>query len=214
MALVYGLIRLSNPEVRYIGMTTKSAELRFYQHYNTSLKPNNRPVYKWMSKYKDVTFVVLHDNLTTKEAQELERKEILARTNLLNCTIGGDGLVEASQEMRRKLSNMKKGKPLPQSMHDAARKANIGRKPSPEHLETLRRVNTGKVLSAETRAKISLATKGRIAHNKGQSASAEAKIKMSIGQLNRTKAECPYCLKQVDPGNANRWHFDKCKSKL
>lgn len=213
MALVYGLCRVSNPEIRYVGMTTKTVERRFYEHQNTALKPNARPVYKWMSKYEDVVYVILHDNLTIAQAQELERQEILARTNLLNCTIGGEGLVNASHEYRRKISKAKKGKPLPQSMHDAARKANTGRRLSPEHLEILRRVNTGKVLSAETRAKISMATKGRIAHNKGKGASAEAKAKMSVGQLNRTKIECPYCLKTVDPGNANRWHFDKCKSK-
>jgi hypothetical protein len=213
MALVYGLCRLSNPAVRYVGMTTKTIERRFYEHQNTALKPNARPVYKWMSKYEDVTYVILHDNLTTAEAQQLERQEILARTNLLNCTIGGEGLVDASLDYRRKMSEAKKGKPLPAHMHEAARKANLGRKPSERHLEILRTVNTGKVLSAETRLKISLSTKGREAHNKGVSPTHEVRIKMSQGQLNRLKVTCPKCQKTTDPGNANRWHFDRCKTK-
>lgn len=214
MALVYGICRVSNPTIRYVGMTKNGIGRRFYEHnYAASREKPRLPLHKWMRKYDDVTYVILHDNLTISEAQDLERAEILARTNLLNCTIGGEGLMEASLETRRKMSALKKGKPLPQAMHDAARKANIGRSPSPRHLEILRLVNTGKVLSPETRAKISEAAKGRVAYNKGIPASAEARAKMSLGQLNRVKIECPNCLKQVDPGNANRWHFDKCKSK-
>lgn len=215
MALVYGISRISDATVRYVGMTKNGITRRFYEHTYAASKDNPKlPLHKWMRKYDDVTWVILHDNLTIPQAQELERAEILSRDNLLNCTIGGEGLVEASLETRRKMSEMKKGKPLPQAMHDAARKANTGRKPSPEHLEILRRVNTGKVLSEETKAKISNATKGRVAHNKGKSASPEIRAKMSLGQSNRTKVQCPHCSTEVDPGNANRWHFDKCKSKL
>lgn len=210
--VVYGLCRESDPTIRYIGMTSKGIKRRFYEHQNTATKPNARPVYKWMSKYDDVTYVVLAESLTWKEAQQRERDEILARTNLLNCTVGGEGLSEASLATRKKMSDAKKGKPLPQKMHDAARLANIGRKPTSEHIARLREVNTGSKKSAETRAKISAKAKGRPAHNKGKRASDEARTKMSIGQLNRTKLTCPHCNKSVDPGNANRWHFDKCKT--
>jgi hypothetical protein len=209
--LVYGLCRRSDQTIRYIGMTSKGIQRRFYEHQNTASKPNARPVYKWMQKYDDVIYVILADGLTTEEAFERERQEIASRTNLLNCTIGGEGLVGATLETRQRMSASKKGKPLPQSTQEAARLANIGRRPSAAHIAKLREINTGAKRSLATRAKISAKALGRIPHNKGQNASDEARAKMSISQRNRTKVICPICDKSVDPGNARRWHFDNCK---
>jgi len=44
--------------------------------------------------------------------------------------------------------------------------------------------------------------------------SAKAKLNIASG-VNpfAQKIQCPHCDKQVDRGNANRWHFNKCKFK-
>jgi hypothetical protein len=49
---------------------------------------------------------------------------------------------------------------------------------------------------------------------KGRQLTDEDKKKKSISALNRQKIMCPHCLKTMDPGNAKRFHFDKCKLRF
>ena len=58
--------------------------------------------------------------------------------------------------------------------------------------------------------------KGRIAHNKGVSPSAESRQKMSKSRtgLVHNKVTCPHCNKTGGSTGMGRWHFDKCKFKL
>jgi hypothetical protein len=100
--------------------------------------------------------------------------------------------------------------------------------------------NLGKLCSAETRAKISIANKGSkrpikaieqtAAANKGRKNTEETKARMSASAIGRkssdeTKAklsellklrgklECPHCGLKASPSNAKRWHFENCKAK-
>lgn len=211
MALVYGLCRNTDSTIRYVGMTTKSGNQRFKEHLRSARSGKNLPVYKWMRKYPDIKYIILADNLTKDEAIATEIKLISHYENLLNCTSGGEGLINPSTETRKKMSEAKKHSPINPALTEAARLANTGRKMPPEFGEKTRQRLLGTHLSTETRLKISMATKGRSAHNKGKSPTKEVRNKMSIGQRNRIKLECPVCANLIDPGNAKRWHFDRCK---
>jgi hypothetical protein len=72
--------------------------------------------------------------------------------------------------------------------------------------------------SKETLLKISQSLKGKPGHKKllGVPKSEEWKQRISEGRLHGKKQEnktCPHCGKTNNPGNYNRWHGDKCKSK-
>ncbi len=148
----------------------------------------------------------------TKDTANTYEVELIAKwrangATLVNKTIGGSGTVGCAltPEHRAKLSAMKKGKPLPAHMHEAARIANIGnrytkgKKLSPEHrarlserlkgnthtkgqkrnpsaVEASAAWHTGKKRSDETRAKIA-------ASQQGKKLSDETKVKISIARL-------------------------------
>lgn len=234
MASVYGLCRVSDPTIRYVGFTSRSVEERFRGHAYSARQGENLPVYRWWRKYGDVIFVVLHDNLTIDEAFELEKQEIASRDNLLNLTGGGEGhfgyspsdetrarisqsLIgnqrtkgrKLSAEHRQKISEGMKGNRnsvgvVPSDSARAnMRKAQLGRKHKPETIEKIIAGNKGKIVSAETRARIS-ATR--------QNLSAEARANMSAARLNIPRVSCPHCAVTMDVANAARYHFDKCKT--
>ena len=91
--------------------------------------------------------------------------------------------------------------------------------------------NRGIPHTQETKDKISLANKGRTAHNKGKPglsgennpmygvpspntgkvASRETRDKMSAAKLARPKLECKHCGKIMDPANFKKYHDNKCK---
>lgn len=52
--------------------------------------------------------------------------------------------------------------------------------------------------------------KGKTGYKNGPCTDARANS-ISEARLMTKKLECPWCLKQCDPGNAKIWHFDKCK---
>lgn len=70
---------------------------------------------------------------------------------------------------------------------------------SEEHKQRIAASNTGKKFSEERKRNISLATKGRIPHNKGKKADVFL---------------CEHCNKEVaGASNFKRWHNDNCKEK-
>lgn len=186
MAYVYGLIRKSNPTIRYIGMTTKSMDERFAAHIRAVRNDKRkRPVYDWWRKYQDIDYVILHSGLTTEEAFEMEKLEISQRSNLLNATGGGDGVVNPSAEVRAKQSLSRKGKKWSE---EAKAKARLARKP----------------MSKETKDKMSAA-------RKGIKLSKEARDKAKMSYANAPILTCPHCGLKAKPNLAKRWHFDNCK---
>ena len=121
--------------------------------------------------------VIVQDNLTEKQALELEVLLIadIGRESLCNLTDGGEGSsgCVCSEETKRKIGE-----------------ANKGRIQSEEHRRKNSEANKGKKLSEEHKRKIGEAGKGNVpwnkgkpAHNKGKSRSAE-----SIAKFIATKA--------------------------
>lgn len=83
---------------------------------------------------------------------------------------------------------------------------------SEEHKKKISESSKGRVFSDESRRKISEGQKGRVSVWKGKNQTKESNAKRSIAHLNLEKVVCPHCGKSSDPGNAKRWHFDKCTS--
>jgi hypothetical protein len=90
--------------------------------------------------------------------------------------------------------------------------------------------NTGRIVSNETRKKMSIALTGRVQTDEhrlknsiansgenngmfGRKHSDNAKKIQSEKAKLRIKQECIYCKKLVDPSNYTRWHGDNCKEK-
>lgn len=88
----------------------------------------------------------------------------------------------------------------------------FGKKLSDEHKRKISESNIGRVFSEEARRNVSEGQKGRVSVWKGKTQSEESNIKRSISHKKLEKIKCPYCGKLSDPGNAKRWHFEKCSS--
>lgn len=189
---------------------------------------------------------ILSENLTLDEANTLEEQYIIdhntlfpAGYNLLpggnNRTHNDDTKLLLSSKLKGRapspgtLENLLKmaanrvGTPLPQSTIDKMKRPKTA-----EHIRKVAEANKGRVVSDETKAKISAANKGKPAHNKGKSPSSETRAKLSAslkGRLAHNKGKvtpqevldkrtkvCPHCNKS---GHSNmlRFHFDNCKLK-
>lgn len=172
--------------------------------------------------------VYLETHLTEVGALALERRYIrwygrkdLGTGILHNKTDGGDGVSLPGSK------NGMYGKTHSDEAKDKIRKARANQVIGPRSEETKQRLSElqraaggygPKKHSEETKAKISAARKGHPGHTKmkGEPKSAEWKKKISEGRLNGKKQEnkiCQFCNKEVNPGNYNRWHGDKCKAK-
>jgi len=200
MACVYVLHLASSPEdIRYVGMTTRTAKERFNGHCSTSSRGIALPVYDWMRKYEgQVAFTTIADSLTLKEAQDLERSLItsyrLSSARLLNCNDGGEGGFNPSPETRRKISNASKGRT---HSEETRKKLSDGKKGIPsklkgktfseEHRKNMSDSQKGRVFSEEQKLKISESLKGKPAKNKGTTHTAETKKKISDGLKNSAK---------------------------
>lgn len=172
--------------------------------------------------------VFLETNLTEVGALALERRYIRwygrkdLRTGILhNKTDGGDGVSLPGNRngmygRKHSIDSIEKIK--------KARSKQIIQPRTEEQKEKLSRLQKErggygpKKHSKETLEKISNALKGHPGHKKllGTVKSEEWRKKISEGRLNGKKQEnkiCPYCQTEANPGNYNRWHGDKCKSK-
>jgi predicted GIY-YIG superfamily endonuclease len=99
--------------------------------------------------------------------------------------------------------NISKGKKAKNLKHTEQRKRQIseqttgennpmfGKKHSQESIERNRKSNTGKIVSEESRKKMSLSGKGK--------------------KRTRIIIVCPHCGKEGDASNMKRWHYDNCK---
>lgn len=213
MALVYGLYSDSDKIIRYVGLTTRSAESRFREHLSDSRLRQTYPVHKWINKHNDVKMVILHDNLTNEEAKAQEIIEIASRTNLLNLSSGGEGFYgyKHTEETKLKLKELRTGIPRQRidcpicfqnvDIGNAVRwhfdKCGKPRKPP---------ANKGIPMSAEQRLKVSIAKKGTVV-------GPEQRLKISNSLKGRVfeQVTCPHCKKTGNKPPMVAWHFDKCK---
>lgn len=82
----------------------------------------------------------------------------------------------------------------------------------------LRKINTGKIVSEETRKKISESVKGKrvgeLNPMYGVPYSEERRGKCSKTWRNKNKIKCPYCgLESIGASSMKQFHFDNCKQK-
>lgn len=97
----------------------------------------------------------------------------------------------------------------------------FGRKHSDEAKKAIGDANRGSRRSEETRSLMSERAKGKAKPKdfgskvsdklKGVSKSQDHIEALRLAQKNISKVECPHCGKSSSPGNASRWHFDRCK---
>jgi len=209
MACVYVLVRSSSPEdVRYIGISKyDDPSIRFNSHIVRKNNGHNLPVYDWMRKYDDITYLVVKSGISWDKAVQEEINMIAhyrsLNKRLLNMTSGGEGILNMSEESlgklrkaitgrkhtveaRAKMSAAKKGRPSP----------TLGVPMSDETKRKLSEAKKGKKLSGEHKKRISEGAKGHKhtqatkeaigrAH-RGKIVSDETRKKISIAHKGRT----------------------------
>lgn len=244
---VYGLFDPSSGIPFYIG---KGSGRRATQHVGVARRGSHLPVHKKIrSMDVDPEIKILSNGLSEPDAYELEELAIstIGRRRdksgpLLNLSTGGEGGMSGhtviltqeqaekrnaalrSPEVRAKISAALKGK-----------KKNI----SPEGRASIVATHKGKVLSEETRNKISESKKGMPGHphsveskakisesNRRRTVSDETKRKISESVKARpltpeqqdkqrksvlAKVKCPNCGKVGARSIMMRWHFDNCR---
>lgn len=185
MAEVYALIRESDPTVRYIGWTSRTADKRFREHLTCRNNGTKTALYNWMRKYDDIYPIIVQSDLTDDDARQLEIDTIAKYgiDNLLNISTGGEGSsgFKHTEEHKKEVSKRFKGKPLSEEHKRKISEATKGIKKRPrteEEKKHLSEVFTGRIVSEETRQKRSAALKGR-------TYSEETLAKMSAGQKKR-----------------------------
>lgn len=158
-----------------------------------------------ISKPDDVSRIqIVAHNLTETEAHLLEMKLIayygrkdIGTGILRNLTNGGDGASgrRMTQQLKNKIISANTGKPRTRETKAKISAANTGKQHTEETKKRIAKVNsekwtdemkverskqlTGRKLSEETKLKMSMAKKGRPAHNKGKTISEETKKKIS-----------------------------------
>jgi hypothetical protein len=182
--VVYRHIRLDNNQTFYIGIGSENRAYNKHHRSNWWKKVVNKAGYR---------VEILAKNLTKELACELEmflielygRKD-LGEGELVNMTDGGEGTINKSDEVRKKISENLKGKPSGMK----------GKKMSDEHKNKIGAANKislkgkepwmkGKKHSNESKNKISLKSKGRKAWNKGVEMRNETKEKIRLSLSGR-----------------------------
>lgn len=161
IGVVYSLSDPLTGEIRYIGQTTRSVDIRLSEHIRESKRDKPRlPVAWWIKSLGGVSPIikVIEETDDCAEAERRLIKELGLIHRLLNLTSGGDGTAGWSPTGATRLK-----------MSDAGRKRQTG-KPSP---------NRGKKFSDQVRAKMSAAHRGQ----KGRPQSAETRAKISASRL-------------------------------
>lgn len=155
MACVYIHIRLDTDNIFYIGIGDSS---RPYQKHGR----NN--YWKNIINITEYEIKILSDNITWENAQEAEMELIkiygrkdLNLGNLCNLTDGGEGIFGRvfTEETKKKISQGLKGN-----------KNFLGKTHSEENRKKLSIFHSNKIMSEETKLKISLSKKGKSTRNK------------------------------------------------
>lgn len=191
-------VHISPSKKIYIGITKQKAENRWSNGYGYNRHPY---FYNAIKKYgwDNIKHVVLFTDLTKNEAQEKEKKLIALHdaTNPkygYNMSTGGEcgasGLV-CSEETKRKLSKINKGKKLSEKTKIKIGMANKGKIISKETREKQSFANRGQVVSKETRIKLSKAMKGK----KNNPFTEETRLKISKAMKGKANRQGKYMRK-------------------
>lgn len=115
---------------------------------------------------------------------------------------------EFTQETLKRMSLAQSGKKLSETTKEKIRVARTGSTQSQETIAKRVAKNTGKKRSPEICKKIGDVHRGKVVSD-------NTKLKMSQMAKNRAsvKFKCPYCNKEVSKLNFARWHDNNCKHK-
>lgn len=183
---------------QYVGFTSKSLERRKSEHEKSSI---NNPIltfhyaikkhgienFEWEELFESNNSYIL------KKVEVMEIKSQNTKSpNGYNMTDGGDGLIGATIETRKKMGE-----------------ANIGKKLSEKHRKIISKTHKGKVISPKTRKKMSKAQKKRHAE---KPFSEETLNKMSESQ--KGKKRKPHSKKtRIKIGLGNKGKVSPMKGK-
>lgn len=162
MMRTYVVYKYTSPSGKhYVGKTYNEHMRKYYHNYDAK-KGSMKPFHCAIRKYgiENFTYEVIVRNVPNYMVNAFEKYWINfynAVENGYNCTIGGDGLQEPSQETRMKISNAGKGRRHTQEAKDKIGVAFKGKKLSEEHIEKLR-----KPKSEEHRIKAGLAKRKKV----------------------------------------------------
>lgn len=173
--IIYGLYDPRTEALRYIGQTTRTSTQRLRAHLTPSALRRHSYVARWLSGLSRSRLIPTCSILAeAQDQEELDRLEVewiaKARSegaSLVNLADGGGGRpgYVVPPEVRERIAAKQRGVPKPK--HTEEWKAQMsaqmtGRNTNTaEHLEALAALKRGVSRSAETRAKISAAKKGR-----------------------------------------------------
>lgn len=191
---------------RYYGITKRKVEVRWNNGKGYS---NNDHFYKAINKYGWDNFdhIVIARGLTEEEAKWLEIELIREfdttnRNKGYNITKGGEGTngLKHSEETRKKLSEINKGKPLSEEHRKNISKSLKGHEVSEETKQKMSETKKGRIFTEEHKQKISETMKGKTLSEetkqkmseakKGRTLSEEHRKKLSENNPNATKVYC------------------------
>jgi len=182
--IIYKIQNKINDKI-YIGQTKRDLSQRIAGHIK-----NDSHIGRALRKYGLESFIIsVIDHADIKEIlDEKERywiKSLDSRDpNGYNLTDGGDGLINPSEETKKKMSNSQKGKVHSRERIEKGRQSHIGKKynVSQENREKLIKRNKERVWTEESRLKYANSIKGKTL---GRKDSEETIIKKSIAAKNR-----------------------------
>jgi len=173
MSYVYLYSDPSRDEPIYVGMD--SGKRAWHHLKRKDMHPFVQRLQKMLRESVEPKISILFDGLDTELASLMEQELIakygrkdLGRGPLLNLTDGGEGLKNATEETRRKISN-----------------ANRGRKHTPETLTKMSMAQRGhpSYMTVEAARKISAKLKGRVLSD-------EHKVKIGAGVSTSVRPPC------------------------
>lgn len=159
----------------YIGITKRTLLQRALEHEQSRFISSN-PFHRALLKYGPENFrwsIIDHTAKTIEELKQLEIfyiklfKKSINQSKCYNSTDGGDGILNPSDELRKKLSDSHKGKKQSQETKTKLSKYFKGRK------------RTNYIRTKPLKEKIILEKKKRISPLKGKKQSQETKDKIS-----------------------------------
>jgi hypothetical protein len=131
---------------------------------------------------------------------ELVTPEFVAREDTYNLVPGG-----CTSPIWTK-ARLEASKLRPRGQKVGFRHTEETRKKLGDHLRSLPHTAEGTAWARKIRKEKQIPS-----HWKGKEQSESSNRKRSESHLKLDKLQCPHCQKFCDPGNATRWHFDKCK---
>lgn len=186
---IYGLLDPRTKIIRYVGFSSKPLIHRLREHICEARKRNSCHRHRWIRSLLTENFspeIVLLERVNAANWQERERHwiKVLTRNRLINSTVGGEGLIHPSTEVRDRISKKVSASLVGNSRrlgttHSEESKRRIsegslkawasgkikrGPRSFTDESRLRLKVNLGKRFSAEHRAKISVAAKARWAN--------------------------------------------------